>query len=240
MLRILVIFINLLIFIGCVDFKAKKEFDEGRKYQEQYKYQDAISKYKEVVRKYPKTQWADSAQKNISTCETLLSLLDEISKVDSLLEKGEYELAEKKLNHIMASIVMDINISKKVQQRINKIDEIKKTRFEYIWKIVKKRLDEGASAQTALGEFYGTEIKWKARPGDICFGLSSLNPPVVFKIGKDGEFYGVPSYGVDRLKFLLFCESNKGKLVTVEGRLIGVYPFPFEGLIVEVSSLSKE
>lgn len=233
----LLITIGILLSMNCADFKAKSEFNEGKKYQKQFEYQNAIKKYEDVILKYSKTQWADSARKYMNECRTILFILSELTYIDSLLTKKEDELAEKKVNYIKSFKISDENIQKEIQQRVNKIDEIKKTKFEYIWKVVKDRLDKGASAQVALGEFYGTEIKWKAKPSYICFGLDRFNPPILFKIGKDGEFFGVPSFGLDQLKFLLFCEAHQGKLVELEGRLIGVYPFPFEGLIVEVSAI---
>lgn len=115
----------------------------------------------------------------------------------------------------------------------------KLTSFEFIARIVMDRMNKGASPEVALGEFTGLKVKWRAIVGSICWGLSSYNPPVVFKIGKL-EFYGIPSYGLDRLKFLVFCERNEGKLVTVEGTLISASDWPGTPLVVEVNALSLE
>ncbi len=229
----------LLIFIGCSDFKAKSEYQKGLKAQNRHEYQAAINKYEVVVSNYPKTQWADSAQSAIEQCRKKLRQIEAgFDESARLLAKSKYDEAEAKIR-VVLSIGVSEEVSIKIQQRLTKIDTAKKSSFEYIAKVVMERMNKGASSKVALGEFAGLKVKWKARPGSICWGLSSHNPPVAFKIGKL-EFFGTPSYGLDRLKFLMFCEANEGKLVTVEGTLINASDWPGTPLIVEVNALSRE
>lgn len=111
------------------------------------------------------------------------------------------------------------------------------TSFGFISKTVMDRMNRGASAKVAASDFEGLQVQWNAEPGMICWGLSRHNPPVEFKVGRLG-FYGLQSYGLDRLKFLLFCERNEGKYVKVEGRIVGASDWPGTPLIIEVEGLS--
>jgi len=235
---LMVVFI-LLTFIGCSDFKAKLEYQKGKKLQENYEYEAAINKYKAVVSNYPKTQWADSSQRAIEQCNTKLRQIEAgFEESARLLAKGKYDEAEAKIRAVL-SIGVSEEVSQKIKQRLVEIDSAKKSSFEYIAKVVMERMNKGASPEVALGEFAGMKVKWKATLGSIAWGLSSHNPPVAFKIGKLG-FFGIPSYGLNRLKFLMFCEANEGKLVKVEGTLISASDWPGTPLVVEVNALSRE
>lgn len=235
----MVVCILLTFLLGCGDFKAKSEYQKGMKLQKCYEYQAAINKYEAVVSNYSKTQWADSAQSAIEQCEKKLRQIEAgFDESARLLAKGKYEEAEEKIRAIL-DIGVSEEISAKIQQRLSEVDKAKKSSFEYIAKVVMERMNRGASSKVALGEFAGLKVKWEARPGSICWGLNRRNPPVAFKIGKV-EFFGTPSYGLDRLKFLMFCEANEGKLVTVEGTLISASDWPGVPLIVEVNALSRK
>jgi len=240
MLRIkwfLTVICILLICIGCADFRAKSEFQKGKELQKQYEYQSAINKYEAIVNNYPKTQWADSARNAIEVCKRVLNQIDEAFEESSrLLAERKYDEASTRIQAVL-SIGVNEAVSAQVKQRLNEIDKTKKSSFEYIVKVVTERMNRGASTAVALGEFEGLKIKWKAIPGTICMGLSGT--PVAFKKGK-WEFFGIPSYGLDKLKFLMFCEANEGKSVTVEGTLISASDWPGTPLIVEVNALSRE
>lgn len=230
----------ILIFIGCSDFNAKSEYQKGIKLHKCYKYQSAINKYKAVVSNYPKTQWADSAQIGLEQCrETLRHIKAGFVESESLLEKGKYNEAEKKIRGILSIVGVHSKEFIEIHLKLAEIDRIKKSRFEYIAKFVMEKMNKGTSSKVALGEFAGMKVKWEAKPDYICWGLNHRNPPVVFNIGKL-KFFGKPSYGLDGLKFLSFCEANEGKLVKVEGTLISASDWPDTPLIVEVSSLSRE
>lgn len=227
----------LLTFIGCGDFKAKSEYQKGKKLQETHEYEAAINKYEVVVSNYPKTQWADSSQSAIEQCNTKLRQIEAgFEESAHLLAKGKYDEASVKIQAIL-SIGVNEAVSIQVKQRLADIDKVKKTSFEYIVKVVTERMNRGASASVALGEFEGVKVKWKAIPGTICMGLRGT--PVAFKKGK-WEFFGVPSYGLDKLKFLMFCEANEGKSVTVEGTLISASDWPGTPLIIEVNAISRD
>lgn len=236
-LLLVVILSSLLICTGCADFRVKSEFQKGKELQKQYEYQSAINKYEAIVNNYSMTQWADSARSAIEECNRILKQIDEAFEESSrLLEKGKYDEASTRVQ-VVLSIGVNEAVSAQVKQRLDEIDKVKKGSFEYIVKVVTERMNRGASAAVALGEFEGLKIKWKAIPGTICMGLSGT--PVAFKKGK-GEFFGIPSYGLDKLKFLTFCEANEGKPVTVEGTLISASDWPGTPLIVEVNALSRE
>ncbi len=225
----------LLICIGCANSKAKNEFQKGRKMQTQYEYQSAINQYEVITNNYPQTEWADSARHAIEECKTILKMINLVFEESKrLLADGKYDEAETTIQKILSIGVDDI-VSEQVKQRLDEIDKAKKGSFEYVMKVVTERMNRGASAAVALGEFEGGKVRWKAIPGTICMGLSGT--PVAFRKGK-WEFFGVPSYGLDQLKFLLFCERHQGKSVIIEGTLISASDWPGTPLVVEVNAIS--
>jgi len=56
----------------------------------------------------------------------------------------------------------------------------KDTSFEHVSKIVMERMDKGESAQVALGDFEGLEVKWTAKPEYIPV---MIIPRVYFRLG---------------------------------------------------------
>jgi outer membrane murein-binding lipoprotein Lpp len=230
----------LMILAGCAD-KAKVEFQKGKELQEQYEYEGAIVVYDSLVGKYPDSPWVDSAKQEVEVCKAVLQQIDDaFGESSSFIKKGKYDKADSKIQEILTLKVSE-SVKIQVEQYRKDIADAKevarRSSFDYVIKTVVGRMNKGASSKTALGDLKGTKIKWTAIPGTICMGLSGT--PVAFKKGK-WEFFGVPSYGLDKLKFLMFCEANEGKTVLVEGTLLSASDWPGTPLWVEVNRISRK
>jgi len=211
--------------------EIKLSLEEGNKFLETDKFTKAMEKFQIILKLQPYNTMAKEKLE-----------LAKQGKINWLINQGDkYSSREQ--------FTKGINLYKKVYEidptnsivasRIRTAEAKRETTFEYIANYVMKNINSGASTAVALGKYKGTSIKWRAKVGVICMGLNRINPPVEFKKGKL-EFFGLPSYKLGKLKFLIFCERNENKWVTIKGTLTGASDWPGSPLIVEVHSISLD
>lgn len=225
--------IAVFILMSC---KAKSRFQKGTELQNQYEYQSAISAYEEVTKNHSKSKWADSAKVAIQECEAVLDQIDEaFEEASNLVEAERYDEATAELESIL-SLGVNEEISTEVQEKIEEVEKIKRSSYDYIVNVVIGRMRKGVSPRSAAEEFEGVEIEWTATLGTIGHGISSSLPPINFKKGK-WMFWGYPSSGLNQLEYYLFCERNVDKPVTVEGTILGGNDWPHTPLAVKVTGI---
>lgn len=210
--------------------EIKSNFEQGNKFLESKKFTKAMENFQTII----ELQYNAEAKEKLELAKQ--------GKVNWLINQGDKYCSKEQFTK-------GINLYKKVYEidptnsivtsRIRTAKAKRETTFEYIANYVIKNRGSGASAAVALGKYKGTSIKWRAKVGIICMGINRTNPPVEFKKGKLG-FFGFPSHGLDKLKFLIFCERNENKWVTIKGRLTGASDWPGTPLIVEVDSISLD
>jgi len=110
---------------------------------------------------------------------------------------------------------------------------------QFISRYVLERRSAGVATDEALGEFKGLKIIWLARPVQSCVRKDLEGEPVEFKVG-NARFLGVASYGLDRLKFNWFCQTNEEELVTIEGSLISSSDLPGISLVIGVNAVARQ
>ncbi|MBI4722271.1 MAG: zinc-ribbon domain-containing protein [Candidatus Stahlbacteria bacterium] len=105
----------------------------------------------------------------------------------------------------------------------SKEEKVESATFEEVVQYVKPRLESGASTSVALGKYQGSSVRWRVQVNFICYGLSGT--PVQFEKGC-ANILGHPSYGLDELKFRIFCEQHEGEWVTIGGKLLAATDNP--------------
>ena len=161
---------------------------------------------------------------------------------DNEIREENTELKEKVAqlqaeNDSLKSVIVKLQTPKKTEKA-----EGSGLSFDAIVRYVKPRIRAGASEAVALGKYQNASVKWRVRVDEPCPGLRGM--PVLFTKGC-AHIYGYPSYGLSQIKFISFCQTNFGKLITLEGRLKSVTDIVLGGgdeidlsFTMEVSSVS--
>lgn len=217
---------NVMVSIDGFLQQAQKEtesanlYEQANQYYSKGKYSKSLEYYRKIYEKYSATQCSQKAMDKAKECKRQIKLAEERKMAEEERKRAKEERER---------------IKGKRKARIREAMWVNEPNFEEIYETISQRLKSGASTRSALGEFRNIKVKWGCKVRYWCLAFS--DKPWLFS-REEREFYGIPSEGLNRLRFNLFCDAHKGEAVIIEGYLIGVsdevYTTP---LIVEITAI---